>query len=118
LQNKHEKQKTPRRSELGHPCRDCVTAASQKNAEWYQEYVNDTFEQSDCSSNSVNDVLWIYGKHDPAMVEKQLVEKYKQASKYTLSESARCEIICIGTGDHGINSLITDFSKEKLSELL
>jgi len=86
--------------------------------EWYDAYVNDNFEHGDISNNSVNNILWIYGKHDPAMIEKLLIEKYKMASESTLSKNATCDIMCVENGNHSINSLMTDITKEKISKLL
>jgi len=86
--------------------------------EWYSEYVNDNFEQNDSLDNSVENILWLYGKRDPAMMEELLTEKYDMASKQTLSKSAKCTILCVENGDHGINSLLTNTSREVLNSLV
>ena len=86
--------------------------------EWYSEYVNDDYEQSDCLENSVENILWLYGKRDPAIVEELLTEKYTMASGQTLSRSAKCDILCVENGNHGINSLLINESKELLSNLV
>lgn len=84
---------------------------------WMINYVNDR-TQTGVLSNQVDDVFWIYGRKDSAMIEEKLLGKYVMATRCCISLDANTKILAIEDGDHSINSLITEQSKEILYGIL
>ena len=84
---------------------------------WMIKYVNDRI-QVGVPSDQVEDVFWLYGRHDSAMIEDKLLEKYIMATKQCFSLAANIKILPIEDGNHSINSLMTEQSKEMIYSIL
>lgn len=85
--------------------------------DWMVKYVNDKIFEN-IPSDKIEAVLWLYGRNDPAMDEVKLKDKYIMATRKCLASNAHVIICAIDEGDHSINSLITEQSKNIICTIL